>query len=175
LRTLPGDRYRWLFLPEKKHLFEKPLSKLNTGAYREICTAIGHSIEVRRRDGGTIGSAISVRESSFKLTDETGSSVSPTFTSTIEALRNRNALLVARIRNLSATVKNRNQLIATLQGQCETLEERVRVLHMQLGCSEGQLQKAENRYMNSESDHMKIQEKVSRCRDAADNLLRELQ
>lgn len=173
--TLPGDQYRWLFLPEKKHLFEKPLSKLNTGAYREICTSIGHSIEVRRRDGGKPGSTISPGESSFNLTDETGSSVSPTFTSTIEALRNRNALLATRVQSLGATSKNRDQLIANLQEQCATLEEQVRDLDMQLDCSAVQLQEAERRYMNSESDQVKIQEIISRCRDAADNLLRELQ
>lgn len=173
--TLPGDQYRWLFLPEKKHLFEKPLSKLNTGAYREICTAIGHSIEVRRQDGGKIGSASSIRESSFNLTDDTGSSVSPTFTSTIEVLRDRNEVMARGIQNLSATVKSRDELITTLQDQCATLKEQIRALDMQLDCNADKLRKAERRFMNSELDQVKVQEKISRCRDTADNLLRELQ
>lgn len=175
LITLPGDQYKWLFLPEKKHLFEKPLSKLNTSAYREICTAIGHSIEVRRKERETTGPNYAIRESSFALVGNTESSISPTFTSTIEALKRRNASLATSTQSLCATVKARDQVIATLQQQCVTLQEQVRVLGMQLDCNAGQLRMAEQRCIDSESSRMKIQERISRCRDAADDLLKELQ
>jgi len=40
------DPYAWKYFPERKHLFCKQLSKHNIGAYREICQALGSSIEV---------------------------------------------------------------------------------------------------------------------------------
>jgi chromosome segregation ATPase len=173
--TLSIDPYKWSYLSERKHLFEKPLSKLNTGAYREICATIGHSIEVRRQDNQTSSDTSSNQRSTLRPTDESEPPITPTFTSTIEALRQRNELISIRVQSLETTIERRNQLVTTLQRQCETLKGQLGIVHTQLDCCQKQLRKAEQLYTDSETSRVKVQEKVSRCRDAADDLLTELQ
>ena len=41
----PQDGYVWRFLPEKKHLFTKQLSKLSVGVYMELSREVGKSFE----------------------------------------------------------------------------------------------------------------------------------
>lgn len=90
LLTHSGDLYRWFFLPEKKHLFKKLLSKHSTGAYRKICSAISpieQSIEARKRDNlGQVEIVASDYSASFSLEPESNHLKPLTFTLTIEAL-----------------------------------------------------------------------------------------
>ena len=50
LNTRASDVYVWSYFPERSHLFQRPLSKHTTGAYREICRETGQSLEVMTRE-----------------------------------------------------------------------------------------------------------------------------
>lgn len=55
------------------------------------------------------------------------------------------------------------------------MKEQVNFLKIQLDSSTRQLGEAEELYMHSEPNRVRVQERISRCRDAADDLLKELQ
>lgn len=166
LVTHPGDPYRWLFLPEKKHLFEKPLSKHNTGAYREICSALGRSIEVRKR-GDQGQSEIAA---SFILEPESDNSIPPTFTSTIEALTQRNEVLAEKIRHLKAIIEERDQLVIQRQERCVTLEEQLRRHGKDLHNSKGELRELQEKYTQAERRWAEDRVTLSRCQAAVHDL-----
>lgn len=175
LVTHHGDPYRWLFLPERKHLFEKPLSKHNTGAYREICSAIGRSIEVRKReDQGQLETASINGSANFNVEPESDTLNPPTFTSTIEALTQRNGVLADKIQYFKTIIEERDQSVAKRQEQCATLEEQLRKLSKDLNNSKHELRESEEKYAQAEQRWTNDYVKLSRCQTTLHELLQTL-
>jgi len=78
------DPYTWKYFPERKHLFCKQISKHTVGAYREICQALGSSIEVvpledhgrGRKSDGVLSKEEARTESMEPLSSDGGVSIS---------------------------------------------------------------------------------------------------
>lgn len=66
VRLIPhhSDPYTWSYMPQRRHLFRKQISKHNLGAYREMCTEVGRSFEAVARDAPVAYSYPSPRENS---------------------------------------------------------------------------------------------------------------
>lgn len=66
VRLIPhqSDPYTWSYMPHRRHLFRKHISKHNLGAYREICAEVGRSFEAVARDAPVVYNYPSQRENS---------------------------------------------------------------------------------------------------------------
>ena len=55
VRLITGidDPYNWSYLPEKRHLFSKHLSKHSTNAYMQLCREVGTSFEAVNAETST--------------------------------------------------------------------------------------------------------------------------
>lgn len=173
LITRPEDPYRWVYLAERRHLFEKPLSKHNVGAYKEICRELGQSLGVRARDDGGCEESTdwpkSESTSNQTVMDSRVVSGAPrsrpdTFISRIESLRRTNAALREVVASLKSSIIERDQLNAKLEQRQKELGEDAVVLRSELDLGSKRLQASEVRLTSFEIRWKKIIANVEQCR-----------
>lgn len=102
LITTPQDPYKWAFVPEKKHLFQKQLSKHCIRAYKEIYKGIDDEVfEAIPADGSNSQSRASTMTAEAELEDVSNSEVqakpAAKFTAKIDELTNRNLRLMTEL------------------------------------------------------------------------------
>jgi hypothetical protein len=75
IRPITGlqDPYKWVFLPEKRYLFEKHLSKHCIGVYREIYVGVGEAFEAVLTDASNNETHPSVEIQGSSARDDFGS------------------------------------------------------------------------------------------------------
>lgn len=173
------DLYVWKYLPERAHLFTKPISKHNAGAYREICRELGNSMEVLGKPvagcdaGMSFGplaqvDAISEAEqrhstailieqndhsspTTTRITDVSSSS----FTQTITHLQSLNQQLSSQLSIAQAQLDAQSSRLAQLQTQAESATTQVR--HLETTLQETQSEAAQVRH-DHEQQHVRVME-----------------
>lgn len=149
LHPTRDDAYRWKVLPEKHHLFEKNLSDLSIGAYKELYDGVGVTFEAVRVTCSTLsesfyGQVTFVRCLSPSLerlpnSIQNAASTEPvTFTSRINELQVQNDYMTQQLNfvkfQLEAEIKLRL-----------TLEDKLQVSHDRQEAFRQDLQKADQR------------------------------
>lgn len=101
LITRPQDPYKWAFLPEKRYLFQKHLSKHCIRAYREIYTGVGEAFEAITTDTSKSEahpSATILEAPSEKTSDpEIAKKPVTSFTAKIDELTSQNIILMTEL------------------------------------------------------------------------------
>ncbi|KAI9770497.1 MAG: hypothetical protein M1839_003178 [Geoglossum umbratile] len=93
VRLITGidDPYNWSFLPEKRHLFSKHLSKHSTSAYMQLCREVGTSFEAVNADTSA-GHIAQVKQGDASLSQPDTS-----FAAKIEQLEAENSRLTSEL------------------------------------------------------------------------------
>ena len=171
----PDDPYQWVCLPARTHLFDKPLSKHNTGAYKEVCRELGQSLGVRARlanDDQMSPARPKTDQACPQTADGTQDSTRvhrlgpDTFITMVERLRRSNTALREVVAGLKTDLMARDRLNTTLQRKHKELAETTMILQANLESSRKELLASEARTTTLELQWTKTATNVERCQEA---------